>query len=215
MNDNAASVRERESAPDTTDSDPEVGSDSESLAGRVVNRGRGVGNSSISVKSLALALVAVVLVIGVAALGWKLHAATTEVDDMKATASGNAHAEQVALDYAVGAAEMNFQDLPGWRSKLTAGTSPELTNTLTQAATSMEQIITPLQWVSSSVPVTAKVRSESDGIYVVDCFVSVLTKNSQAPEGIQSTATYSLTLDSANNWTITDVGGIDSAVAPK
>jgi Mce-associated membrane protein len=79
----------------------------------------------------------------------------------------------------------------------------------------MEQIITPLQWVSTSTPIAAKVRSESNGIYVVDCFVSVLTKNSQAPEGIQSTATYSLNIDSRNDWVITDVGGIESALSEK
>ncbi len=44
-------------------------------------------------------------------------------------------------------------------------------------------------------------------IYVVDSFVSVQTKTVQAPEALQSTATYSTTIDSNNNWLITDVGG--------
>lgn len=35
-----------------------------------------------------------------------------------------------------------------------------------------------------------------------------ITKNNQAPEGVQSTATYSVTTDSNNDWQITDVGGI-------
>jgi Mce-associated membrane protein len=46
----------------------------------------------------------------------------------------------------------------------------------------------------------------------VDCFVSVLTKNSQAPDGLQSTATYKMTVDSGNEWKITEISGIDSAL---
>jgi len=42
----------------------------------------------------------------------------------------------------------------------------------------------------------------------VDSFVSVQTKTIQAPDALQSTATYSTTIDSNNNWQITDVGGI-------
>jgi hypothetical protein len=34
----------------------------------------------------------------------------------------------------------------------------------------------------------------------------------QAPDGLQSTATYSITVDSNKDWQITDVGGVDSAL---
>jgi len=170
---------------------------------------------AIEVKTLFVAVLFVVLVGGLAITCWLLHSKIDELDSMNQRTADAAHAEQVALDYSVGAAEMNFQDLPSWLARLTAGTNPELTNKLTNAATSMEQIITPLQWVSSSTPVAAKVRSTNDGIYVVDCFVSVMTKNTQAPDGIQSTATYSLTVDSGDDWTITDVGGIGSALSGK
>jgi len=36
--------------------------------------------------------------------------------------------------------------------------------------------------------------------------VSVQTTNSQAPNGIQSTATYRLTIDGAHGWVITEIG---------
>jgi hypothetical protein len=37
----------------------------------------------------------------------------------------------------------------------------------------------------------------------------------QAPDGLQSTATYSITIDSAHDWQISDVGGIGSVVGRK
>ena len=168
--------------------------------------------TSISLKALAVAAVLAALVIGLSFSVWQLNSKTDELDQLHAQAANNAHAEQVALDYAVGAAGMNFQDLGPWRAELTAGTSPELTNRLTQAATSMEQIIVPLQWVATATPIVAKVSSDDNGVYTVDCFVSVSTTNSQAPNGIQSTATYKLTIDANNGWIITDIGGIDAAL---
>jgi hypothetical protein len=79
----------------------------------------------------------------------------------------------------------------------------------------MEQVLVPLQWSSSARPLVAKVRSTTGGVYVVDSFVSVDTKTIQSPDPLQSTATYSTTIDSNNNWLITDVGGIGSALEPK
>ncbi|WP_039779068.1 hypothetical protein [Nocardia cerradoensis] len=178
----------------------------------ILRRGRRTGESSIKLKTVAVAALVLVLAAAVAVLGWQLNDKTDQIAAAGAERADTAHAEQVALDYATAAAEMNFQDLAAWRTRLTKGTSPELSNRLTQAAGSMEQIITPLQWVSTAKPVAAKMRSHDNGIYAVDCFVSVMTKNSQAPEGIQSTATYQLSLDSHHNWTITDIGGVGSAL---
>jgi hypothetical protein len=76
----------------------------------------------------------------------------------------------------------------------------------------MEQILVPLQWNSTAQPLVAKVRSSTGGVYVVDSFVSVLTKTAQGPEPLQSTATYSVTVDSSKGWQITDVGGIGAAM---
>ena len=79
----------------------------------------------------------------------------------------------------------------------------------------MEQILVPLQWKSTAVPLVAKVRSSANGIYVVDTFVGVETKTVQAPDGLQSTATYSITIDSQHDWQISDVGGIGAVVGQK
>ncbi|MFE2998612.1 hypothetical protein ACFXG4_26865 [Nocardia sp. NPDC059246] len=185
------------------------------VLGAAARRGRHIGDSAIRLKTIVSAVLIAAVVLAGGVLGWQLHTKSNDLDQLHAHLASEAHAEQVALDYATAAAQMDFHDLAAWRARLTKGTSPELSNRLTQAASSMEQIISPLQWVSTATPVAAKVTSETNGAYSVECFVSVLTKNSQAPDGIQSTATYKLTVDSRNNSMITDIGGIDSALAPK
>ncbi|KDE11636.1 hypothetical protein Q3O43_21760 [Rhodococcus aetherivorans] len=154
----------------------------------------------------------VALCAAVALLGWQVSDKASELDRVRTEAAALERAEQAALEYATGAAEMDFRDLQTWRTRLTTGTSPELSERLTRAATSMEQIIVPLQWTSTAQPITAKAEAGPDGIYTVDCFVSVVTKNAQAPEGIQSTATYKLSMDSRDEWKITEISGVGSAL---
>ena len=170
---------------------------------------------SVSVRGLVVGAVIMALVAAVAALGWLYIDARHQLDAQALQSTNAAHAEKVALDYAVNAATMDFKDLQSWHVKLVAGTTPELTKKLSDAGTSMEQVLVPLQWSSTAQPLIAKVRSTRGGIYVVDSFVSVLTKTVQAPDALQSTATYSTTIDANNNWLISDVGGIGSAMGPK
>jgi Mce-associated membrane protein len=170
---------------------------------------------SVSVRGLVVGAVIVALVAAVAALGWLYIDARHQLDAQALQSTNAAHAEKVALDYAVNAATMDFKDLQSWHVKLVAGTSPELNKKLSDAGASMEQVLVPLQWSSTAQPLVAKVRSNTGGVYVVDSFVSVQTKTVQAPEALQSTATYSTTIDSNNDWQITDVGGIGSALGPK
>ncbi|WP_156688356.1 hypothetical protein [Mycobacterium sp. Marseille-P9652] len=170
---------------------------------------------SVSLRGLLVAALVTVAVAAAATFGWLYFDARQQLAAQAHSAANNARAEKISLDYATAAAAMNFQDLNGWKSKLVAGTSPELKEKLTKAADSMEQILVPLQWTSTAQPLAAKVRSETAGIYVVDCFVGVQTKTVQAPDPLQSTATYSLTLDSNKNWQITDVGGISAVVGQR
>ncbi|MDV6211975.1 hypothetical protein R3Q08_27305 [Rhodococcus erythropolis] len=172
--------------------------------------------ASISVRTLligggcALGALAIVGIIG--SLSWQLISKSSDLDALRQKEVNNKHAEQVSLDYATGAADMDFRNPTEWSGRLTAGTSPELATRLQQAATSMEQLIIPLQWTSTASPIAAKVESESNGVYEVTCFVNVLTKNLQAPDGIESTATYKMSLDSTNDWQITQISGIGSAL---
>lgn len=171
---------------------------------------------SISVRTLlrvgGTLLVVVVVAVTIGVLSWRLHSESSANTAITEAAANDERAEQIALDYATGAAEMNFQDPVAWRERLTQGTTSELGNRLTQAATSMEQLITPLQWTSTAQPITAKVESSSGGLYDVIAFVNVLTKNAQSPSGIESTATYKMTIDGNQDWVITEISGIDSAL---
>ncbi|QZT58616.1 hypothetical protein [Mycolicibacterium austroafricanum] len=167
---------------------------------------------SISLRGFVVGLIIAVLAVAVGVLTWLYVDASRELSAEARAASDRSRAETVAMDYAVNAAQMDYQDFEAWKLKLVNGTSPELKEKLSTAADSMQEILAPLQWKSSARPLAAKVRSDAGGIYVVDAFVSVLTKTMQAPDGLQSTATYSVTMDSNNNWQITDVGGIDAAL---
>ncbi|MDI9947696.1 MULTISPECIES: hypothetical protein [Rhodococcus] len=177
------------------------------VAGRLRN-----GDRVIRVRSFIGALVLLAMIGSIGILGWQLHGKTDDLNSMRDNADARSHAEQVALDYSTGAAQMDFRDLASWRSRLTSGTSDELADRLTHAASSMEQIITPLQWVATAKPVAAKVVSENNGSYTVTAFVKVLTTNSQAPDGIDSTASYQLTVDGRDNWKISDIGGDDASL---
>jgi flagellar basal body-associated protein FliL len=162
---------------------------------------------SISLRSLMIAAVIAALVAAVGVFAWLYIGAQRKLDGQARRSENETHAEKIALNYAVEAAAMNYEDLNAWKTKLVAGTSPELKEKLTKAATSMEQILVPLQWSSTARPLAAKVRSVTGGSYVVDSFVSVLTKTMQAPDPLQSTATYSVTIDSSKDWQISNVGG--------
>ncbi len=188
------------------------GSDADGAEGGITRAGRQV---SLSVRTLLTSLAILVLAVALGVMTWLYIGERATVQAQLNAADGRKHAEQIALDYAVKAAAMNFQDINTWKNHLVNGTSPELTDKLTKAAKSMEQLLIPLQWTSTAQPLTAKVRTDTNGVYVVDTFVSVLTKTTQAPDNLQSTATYSITIDSNNGWLITDVGGIGAVVGAK
>lgn len=170
---------------------------------------------SVSVRALLVAGLIAALLASAGVLAWLYVGANAKLDEQARQAADNSRAERIALDYAVDAAKINFQNLNTWKKNLVKNTTPELKDKLDSAGTSMEQILTPLQWNSTATPLVAKVRSNANGIYVVDAFVSVETKTTQAPDGVQSTATYSITIDSTHDWEISDVGGIGSVVGQK
>jgi Mce-associated membrane protein len=162
-----------------------------------------------------ISILVVAGLVGVSAfLAWQLQSTSSDLDSIEQSQANDARAEKISLDYATGAAEMDFQNPDEWRDRLTANTSPELANRLGQAATSMEQLIQPLQWTSTATPIAAKVESVTDGVYQVVTFVDVLTKNTQTPDGTSSTATYKMSIDSKNGWVITEISGMDPAIDP-
>ncbi|QLL10119.1 hypothetical protein [Mycobacterium vicinigordonae] len=170
---------------------------------------------SVSVRTLLVATLVSALVASVGVLVWLYLGERAKLDEQARQVANNSHAERIALDYAVNAAKIDARDLDVWKKNLVKGTTPELKTKLDEAGRSMEQILTPLQWNSTAIPLAAKVRSNANGIYIVDTFVGVETKTVQAPDGLQSTATYGITIDSNHDWQISDVGGIGSVVGQK
>lgn len=176
------------------------------------DKGRSV---SISLRTLSVSALIIALVAAVGVMTYLYIGANHKFDAQRQQIANNQHAEQIALDYAVRAAIMDAKDLGPWRRALVEGTTDTLGKKLTDAATAMEQILIPLQWTSTAKPLAAKVRTHENGVYIVDAFVSVLTKTVQSPQQLQSTATYAVTIDPANDWKISDVGGIGQVVGDK
>jgi Mce-associated membrane protein len=207
-----------EESGDTEAADQSVHSEpaNDSVTGDAPQRSTAKGRRvSVSVRSLAVGAVIVGLVAAVGVMTWLYLGTKATLDDEARQADGTRHAEQIALDYAVNAATMDYNDLGPWKQNLVKGTTPELNDKLTKAGAAMEQILLPLQWSSTAHPLAAKVRSHDNGVYVVDTFVGVMTKTVQAADSLQSTATYSITIDSNNAWQISDVGGIAAVVGSK
>ncbi|QIS04348.1 hypothetical protein F5X71_20245 [Nocardia brasiliensis] len=161
-----------------------------------------------SAATIALVAVAVTL-------AGLLFSARGELSDRAAIVAADKRAEQVASDYAVGAATVNFADFNTWVGKLKANTTPALAGKFEATAPKLQDILSPLKWTSTATPITAKVMSESGGVYKVNVFVNVTSTNAQQPEGTQTTVTYNVSVDRNADWKITDVGGMDGALPLK
>lgn len=170
---------------------------------------------SVSLRALVGAVIVLALIAGLGVMSWLYIGARADLKEDARQAADNGRAEQIALDYAVGAAKINYEDLNTWSTGLVKGATPDLKEKLSTAEKSMEQILIPLQWNSTALPLAAKVRSNVNGVYVVDAFVGVDTKTIQSPDGLQSTATYRITIDTGQDWQISEVGGIGSVVGQK
>lgn len=178
----------------------------------------------IVVTPLALTLAALVVILAIAAtaFGFLWLSADSERDQARAdlasvtqTQDLNKRAEDVASKYAIGAATVDYQNLGPWRTALAANTTPQLATTLQTAAVDLEQVYVPLQWQSTATPLGTIVASDKDGLMVVNVFLNVITKTTQRPQGIPSVTTYSLTIDTKQNWVISDVSSVDGSLGGK
>ncbi|WP_328390560.1 hypothetical protein [Nocardia sp. NBC_00416] len=173
------------------------------------------GTVSIRVSSLVRAVLVAVLAVAAVVFAVLYFTARGELAERDQRAADDSRAEQLATDYAVGAATVNFKDLDAWITGLKKNTSPQLAGKFDETAPKLEQILVPLQWTSTAQPITAKLMSEQDGIYKVNVFVDVTSTNAQNPAGTQTTVTYTVTVDENSGWQITDVGGVDGALPMK
>lgn len=167
---------------------------------------------SLKLSTLALGAAAVVLIGALIAVSALWLSARHDLASRDAKAADEQHAEQVATDYSVGASNINFTDLNSWATRLKANTTPTLGNKFDATAPKLQEILVPLKWTSSATPVSAKVVSHDNGLYQVNVFLNVTSTNAQNPEGVQTTVTYNVSVDPANGWKITDVGGMNLAL---
>lgn len=130
-----------------------------------------------------------------------------ELATTQQAAADDAKAEDVAGKYAIGSSTFDYRDLTPWRTAITTGVSPALKTKLEATAEAMNQLLQPLQWVSKGADPVAVVTSRSDSTYKVAVFVTVTANNVQATAGRELLTRYDVTLDKAQNWLITDVGG--------
>ncbi|WP_433662076.1 hypothetical protein ACQPW1_07955 [Nocardia sp. CA-128927] len=157
-----------------------------------------------------------VALVGLAAAGvvfasmWA--SARGDLSDRDAAAAADQHAQQVATDYAVGASNINFQDVNAWIAKLKTNTTSQLANKFDATAPKLQDILVPLKWTSTSTPITAKVMSSDNGVYKVNVFLNVTSTSAQTPEGAQTTVTYTVNVDPNNGWKVADVGGVAGAL---
>ncbi|QLY30575.1 hypothetical protein [Nocardia huaxiensis] len=118
-----------------------------------------------------------------------------------------AKAEKVATDYAVGAATVDYRDTDSWMTRLKTNATPELAAKYDGTRAKLEQILVPLKWESTAVPVSAKTNSEKDDVYQVVVVLDVTTRNTQSPEWTHSMVTYYITVDGRRGYQVSDAGG--------
>lgn len=173
------------------------------------------GTVSIQVSTVIRTAVIGALVLAVIVLAGFLWAARNEISDTRAQTRDDQQAEQVALDYGVGAATVDYRNVNVWLGNLKSHTIAQLANKFDATGQKLEQILVELKWTSTATPITAKVVSHQGDIYKVNVFVNVTSTNAQTPQGAQSTVTYNVTLDKNADWQITDVGGLEGALPLK
>lgn len=161
--------------------------------------------------------VTVVAIIGLVAAAvfatlWATDDSAGRLAELQGRLDTEAAAESVASDYAMAVSAVDHDDLDGWRDALTAGVSDQLAPKLEAAVDVVGPWLTRMEYTSTARLLAAEV-SESDGdTFVVQVFVDMTSRSRQTPEGVAATATYTVTMDRASDWTITDVGGVGAGL---
>lgn len=196
-----------DSAETTATAEPD--SATQERPGSAANGARTV---SIRLSTALTALVVAVLLVSTVTLGILYASARGTIAATEAREADERHAEQIALDYALGASTIDHRDVAAWFTRLKEGAAAPLAAKFDATAPQLEQILLPLQWTSTATPLSATVVSESGGVFEVNAYLTVDSTSVQNPDGARTTVTYSLTIDSGADWEITEVGGLQNAI---
>ncbi|MDF3285348.1 hypothetical protein [Gordonia sp. N1V] len=153
-------------------------------------------------------IVAVILALAVATgvFGWQAHQRGDELDALRAQSADEAHARQLASDYAVAAARIDYRNFDPWFAALRSHVNQPLAQQFQTSEPALRDLLGQLQWVSTGTLVGSDIATHNDGTYHVQVFLDVTTSNVQSPDGVKTTALYPITVD-GKNWQITDISG--------
>lgn len=156
------------------------------------------------------------VVAGIAAVGFAVLWATDDSADrlaaLRSQQQTTAKAEDVASQYALNVSKVDYNNIAAWRTALESGVTEQLKSKMDAAVNIVGPLLTEMQYTSTAKPLAATVSQHNGDQYVVQVFIDMNSRSRQTPTGINATASYTITLDRASNWTITDVGGIGAGL---
>lgn len=206
---------EEKAKTDATGTDAEVDKDSAAGTknGRFDRVKHVVTNSAARFVSRPILAVAAVILLALAiTFGVLWTNSSDDLSSVRAQQANDSKAEKIAGEYAVAASTFDYKNLAPWKTALQTGVSDQLKPKFDSAVNVLNPLLQQLQWVSTSKLLASVVSRRDGNTYNVQVFVGMNSTSSQFPNGMNSTATYTVTLDKASNWTITDVGGIGSGL---
>ncbi|WP_174189518.1 hypothetical protein [Nocardia barduliensis] len=157
----------------------------------------------------ALAVAAVAVVTAVAfAVGLLGDSSADELAALRAQLDADAAAEQAASTYALNVSQVRAGDIEGWRKALQTDVSQQLAPKLSAAVDVVGPWLNQMEYTATAKLLAAKVARREGDLYVVQVFVDMNSRSRQTPEGVTATAAYTVTLNRAADWIITDVGGV-------
>ncbi|KXP08245.1 hypothetical protein AXK57_17450 [Tsukamurella pulmonis] len=151
-------------------------------------------------------VLATVVVIALVVVSVLLYLQTRTLGTERRATADQARAEQIASDYAVRVATMDYRDLTPWLNSVKEGATPELGKKFEGVADLLREIATPLRLVTTGKASFAKTTSEVNGLYEVKVAVELSIQNIQAPQGSINTTIYSVSMDRNRDWVITASG---------
>jgi len=165
-----------------------------------------------SVRAVAALAIAALIAAVTFGMLWATEDSEDRLAALQARLDTEAAAETAASQYALRVSEVDFHDLDAWRDALTDGVSEQLAPKLDAAVDVVGPWLSEMEYTATARLLAADIAEDDGDRFVVQVFVDMTSKSKQTPDGVAATATYTVTMDRASNWTITDVGGVGAGL---
>ncbi|MET7769494.1 hypothetical protein [Nocardia sp. NPDC005366] len=166
-----------------------------------------VGRGKRPSASGVLAILATAAAVIVSVL-WATDDSADELSALRGRMATDTAAQDAASNYAMNVSRVDFHNLDAWRQALRSNVSGQLEPKMNAAVDVVGPWLTEMEYTSTARLLAATVTERDGDRYVVQVFVDMNSKSKQSPNGVTATASYTVTMDRASNWTITDVGGV-------